>query len=211
MTQEQRKNNEKAIELIKQLGAKGALAETRMVANDPAWSDERRARFAAFAEEIERLTAPPLVEVVNLTPHPITVGEKTFSPSGKVARVAMDETDSGEMVAGIPVITREMGEVTGLLAERENTIFLVSAMVLAEVHGREDVFAPDTGPTAVRDFEGRIQGVTRLVGTSIFRIVSGNRARDAARDRQWAAENKHDCQRTAASERPAGFWRDRRR
>jgi len=119
---------------------------------------------------------------VNLTPHAITirVGERDIvvPPSGQVARVAVRSVDRAPLViaenAGefthVPVVGNEYGSVEGLpdpapLAEAK--VFIVSALVLGRVFGRSgDVFAPDTGPTAVRDEKGQIKAVTRLIGAS---------------------------------------------
>jgi len=106
------------------------------------------------------------MKIVNLTPHTINikVNNKTLSvaPSGEIARVATIEKIAGE-VNGIPVIERTFENVEGLPAPQKDTIYLVSSMVLVVVKGRDDVFAPDTGTSAIRDEAGRIVAVTRLV------------------------------------------------
>lgn len=128
--------------------------------------------------------------MLNLTPHTIRIyartpfGEpdlKTFvdiPPSGTVARVTTIEEDAGvrptnnakhdESATGrggtywnTLVVRRTFGEVEGL--PEEGTECLVSSMVLAACPGRKDVYAPDTGPTAVRDEKGQVLGVTRLI------------------------------------------------
>ena len=103
---------------------------------------------------------------MNLTPHPITIrcadGDMVIEPSGHVARVATVEEDAGNIV-GVPTIRRTLGDVEGLPDPQDGTVYIVSSMVLSAVRGRDDVVAPDTGPTAVRDDDGRIVAVTRLV------------------------------------------------
>jgi hypothetical protein len=103
--------------------------------------------------------------IINLTPHDIVLrtanGDVTIPASGTIARVATVDTDTGDTVSGLPVIRRSFGDVTGLPAD--DTPVIVSAMVLAAVPGRRNTFAPDTGPTAIRDDAGRIVAVTRLV------------------------------------------------
>lgn len=97
------------------------------------------------------------MNIVNLTPHSIVVevvekenGERvTFPPSGEVARVASVSRDSGK-INGIPVRVTEFGEVTGIPAPQEDTIFIVSLLV-AQRADRSDVVSPDTGPTAIRE------------------------------------------------------------
>lgn len=122
------------------------------------------------------------MEFVNLTPHAIAIATVlddgddtavTVQPSGSIARVSMDELSvrpiEDEYGNGIiPVITRKAGAVTGLPAPREGVNYLVSGMVLDALAGsvRFDVFAPDTGPTAVRNDKGHITAVRRLVGVA---------------------------------------------
>ncbi|MEA1980836.1 MAG: hypothetical protein U9N54_07680 [candidate division Zixibacteria bacterium] len=71
------------------------------------------------------------------------------------------ETLTGEMIAGIPVVTRSTGEVTGL--PTDGTPCIVSGMVLSSVPGRTHTYAPDTGSTAIRNDVGHIVAVTRMV------------------------------------------------
>lgn len=103
--------------------------------------------------------------MLNLTPHPIVIrlpdgGERVLPPSGRVARVATAEEVVAE-IGGVPVVRRTFGSVEGL--PPDGTPCVVSALVLAAVPGRSGVYAPDTGPSAIRDEQGRIVAVTRLV------------------------------------------------
>lgn len=107
------------------------------------------------------------VTFVNLTPHEVVLfrGDEVvmrIPPSGKIARVGVKQEQIGE-VAGVPVVKNVYGDVEGLPAPRPNTFYIVSSIVLSRVEGRDDVVAPDTGPTAVRDEAGRIIGVRRFV------------------------------------------------
>lgn len=105
--------------------------------------------------------------MLNLTPHPIVIRQPTgtdmtIPPSGTVARVATTERVLDQDAAlPCPVIARAMGEPEGL--PEPGTLAIVSAMVLAACPGRPGLYAPDTGPTAIRDDQGRIIAVTRLV------------------------------------------------
>lgn len=107
------------------------------------------------------------MSMINLTPHPIVIRdqngtETTIPPSGTVARVSTtDEVIGTCVVTGAPIVRRVFGEVTGL--PEEGVPCLVSALVLSAVPGREGVYAPDTGSTAVRNESGQIVAVTRLV------------------------------------------------
>ena len=110
--------------------------------------------------------------MLNLTPHAITLalstGESvTFPPSGQLARVTSQEVVVGVLhvmhasqMRRVPVIERQFGEVEGL--PEYGTPCLVSALVLSACPGRAGVYAPDTGPTAIRE-NGQVVAVTRLV------------------------------------------------
>lgn len=104
--------------------------------------------------------------MINLTPHAITIRlpdgtDRTLPPSGTVARVVTFET-SGLSLNGIPTVYRKTGNVEGLTLPLTQPV-LVSTMVLAELPGADQVYAPDSGPTAIRDERGQIVAVTRLV------------------------------------------------
>lgn len=106
--------------------------------------------------------------MINLTPHAISVLNHvtgvvdTFPPSGKNARVGVT---SSEVESSLPyaVGVTTYGAVEGIPAAGAET-FLVSAMVLdrlgSEYHGW--AFAPDTGPSAVRNDKGHIVHVVAL-------------------------------------------------
>jgi len=117
----------------------------------------------------------------NLTPHKIVLvsGGQTeeILPEKVSARVAVNEAEAGSEMfipeGGKPgmfltVISQEYGEVEGLPEPETLTIYIVSALVLSRVaktmpnRAGVDVFAPDTGKTAIRDEKGNIVAVTRL-------------------------------------------------
>lgn len=108
--------------------------------------------------------------LINLTPHDIkiVVGEyETVIPaSGITARVDMTATEQRSLhnssVRLIPVFYNEPGEVIGLPEPKKGVKYLVSIVVLGATK-RPDVFAPDTGATAIRNDKGQIQAVTRLL------------------------------------------------
>ena len=110
------------------------------------------------------------MKLINLTPHDLTLrgpdGSDVIVPSSGVARV---RTTPGELVEvpGIPVpiaLPTLWGEIEGLPAPQADTIVVVSALV-AERARRSDVVSPGTGPAdgAIRDADGRIVAVTRLI------------------------------------------------
>lgn len=104
--------------------------------------------------------------MINLTPHAITIrtpegGDITIPPSGVVAKVATQE-EMVDTLNGVPVIRRTFGAVTGLTLPAQEPV-LVSSMVLGALpQGTRNVFAPDTGATAIRE-NGQVVAATRLV------------------------------------------------
>jgi hypothetical protein len=96
-----------------------------------------------------------MVQVVNLTPHPIRVVDELgnfvaeYPPSGKVARCSISQEVVGS-VGGVPLRRSVVGEVQGIPAPAEDTMYVVSTLV-AQSAQRSDVISPDTGPTAVRE------------------------------------------------------------
>lgn len=106
-----------------------------------------------------------MASIKNLTPHPIVVrldsGDVVFQPCGIVPRVGTVETPAPE-VQDIPCVTQKMGQVEGLPDPEPGVFLLVSALVFG-ASDRKDLLAPDTGKTCIRDKEGRITAVTRLL------------------------------------------------
>ena len=108
---------------------------------------------------------------INLTPHAIRIIDvdnviHEIPASGTIARVGTVETYEEVIVvdgAKFSVKSRVMGEVSGLPDPNGTSIFLVSSMVLDATQGRSDVFAPDTGKTAIRDERGLVWGVVNLI------------------------------------------------
>lgn len=104
--------------------------------------------------------------MINLTPHSITVrlpdgSERVYPPSGTVARVMTFETSAAD-IDGIKTAYRRTGKVEGLTLPLTGPV-LVSGMVLAELTGVDNVYAPDSGSTAIRDDKGQVVAVTRLI------------------------------------------------
>jgi hypothetical protein len=112
------------------------------------------------------------MKIINLTPHTINIiGVGSFEPSGSLARVAVTSVhkgflnfDDGTLGKQIPVYQNCYADVEGLPDPKEDTIYLVSGMVLEALKGsgRFDVYAPDTGKSAAR-VEGMIIGVCNLL------------------------------------------------
>ena len=101
------------------------------------------------------------MNIINLTPHAINiVGDTTttIEPSGTVARVSTQIVETENPL----LFTQRYGDVRDLPEPQKDTIYIVSALVLARVPERTDVYAPLTAK-AVRNEEGQIVGVPGLV------------------------------------------------
>ena len=107
------------------------------------------------------------MNIVNLTPHDIVVRvdgqDITYPASGQQARLSTDSVQVGTLL-GVPVDRDTKGTVTGLPDPKPDTVYLVSGQILDNLAGRQDVFAPGTGPKdgAIRNEKGHITAVTRL-------------------------------------------------
>lgn len=109
--------------------------------------------------------------IVNLTPHLVRIMDKDgnlheIQPSGTVATVSVvmrREPDLSVDGVTFNVSSRDYGHVQGLPNRTPGTVFIVSAMVKDRTPVRFDVFAPDTGPSAIRK-DGQVWAVHGLVG-----------------------------------------------
>lgn len=103
------------------------------------------------------------MRIVNLTPHSVHLiyredGATTYGPSGLVARVAVTLRSVEGYDAFFAVA--EYGNVEGLPAERENTMFIVSTMVAQACPERHDLVTPGD---LVRDNSGNIIACRRFI------------------------------------------------
>ena len=105
--------------------------------------------------------------MLNLTPHSINFQNKSgevveIPASGQVARLPMK---SVVLESNLPfeVRTTEYGDVEGIPAVGEGP-FIVSALELGKLGSeyRGQAFAPDTGPSAVRE-NGLVKYVTGFI------------------------------------------------
>ena len=102
------------------------------------------------------------MKIINLTQHAINIiqGENkiTIAPSGTVARVSVQVVATDNPM----LYTQQYGDVQDLPAPQDNTIYIVSSLVLARVPHRTDVYAPLTAQ-AIRNDAVQIIGVPGLV------------------------------------------------
>ncbi len=113
------------------------------------------------------------MKIVNLNKHAIVLflnvkGQEEhikLEPSGMIATVSVKQTVE-KFINGFPCVKNEYGDVVGLPAPEDDTLYLVNAIVLERAKNtmaRRDCIAPDTGPTAIRDEKGQVIAVTRFV------------------------------------------------
>lgn len=98
------------------------------------------------------------MKIVNLTPHDINIitegGIITFPASGSIARVATMRETVRE-INGVPVNRTVFGEVVGLPAPEDDTMYIVSLATAKAAPERDDLLITDE---AVRDDSGRVIG-----------------------------------------------------
>ncbi len=117
--------------------------------------------------------------IINLTPHAVTVGDRTIQPTLPPARVSSTLVKQAP-IDGLDFALTVFGQVENLPAPcwfnpamadysdapvedgAERVWYIVSAPVIAALPGRDDLVRPDTGPDAIRDDQGRIVAVRRL-------------------------------------------------
>jgi hypothetical protein len=124
------------------------------------------------------------MKLINLTPHDIRLSLKGDTvtitiPSSGLARVStkavaleplaltVTSPEFGDVEYDtIPLSAVEYGAVEGLPEAQEGIGYIVSGMVAARVPHRSDVFAPDSGTTAIRK-DGQIWAVRGLIPAKV--------------------------------------------
>ena len=111
-------------------------------------------------KEVERMA-----DIINLTPHAIVVdnGVKTvtYEASGLVARIDTESKTIGEVDGFDIVSTTVVGD--NLPDPKDDTLYIVSAMVKGLRPDRSDLVAPNTG-AAKRNEKGHIVSVPGFIG-----------------------------------------------
>ncbi len=113
------------------------------------------------------------MKYVNLNKHALNIligGQVVEIPaSGQLALVEERYEAVETELDGVGVVRRVRGAVQGVPEPTSGVIYLVNGLVLEAMtgSGRSDVYAPDTGPTAVRVADGprkgQIEHVVRLI------------------------------------------------
>ena len=106
------------------------------------------------------------IKVVNCTPHDVNLitgnGNITFPRSGIIPRLTESQKKISSITANgieIDIMSKSFNEPEGLPEPKENTIFIVSALVAGAVKGRDDLVIPND---TIRDDQGRIVGCKNL-------------------------------------------------
>lgn len=149
------------------------------------WQDECRKCGESEFVELETDYSGNLAEsknkmnIINLTPHEINIHVTSdvsasgaeypeiisVPPSGEVARVAQSREALPDLAFEhnlIPVSRSAFGAIEDLPEPKENTIYIVSGLVLSRTT-RQDVFAPGE---AIRNDKGQIIGCNGLSAAS---------------------------------------------
>lgn len=104
------------------------------------------------------------MEIINCTPHPIKLvneaGEVVFSlPKGQVIPRLAQTTNKVSEINGIAITETMFGETQDLPEYNQDTILIVSRLVLTANRNRTDLVVPNE---LVRDSEGNIIGCKSL-------------------------------------------------
>jgi hypothetical protein len=100
-----------------------------------------------------------MLKIINKTPHPVTVAGYTCEPDAEPARCTAQTVQVGDL-AGIPLFQTSYGDVYGLPPERDDTVYIVSAITAQAVRGkRRDCYIV---AETIRDDTGRIVGCRGL-------------------------------------------------
>jgi hypothetical protein len=102
--------------------------------------------------------------LLNCTPHAVTIGGVSITPSGILPRVEIVRTKISDIITeagNFPAYTVASGKLTGLPEPDGDSIFIVSAMVRMhpDVSHRDDLASPGI---LVRDEAGNIIGADGL-------------------------------------------------
>ena len=94
------------------------------------------------------------MKIINLTPHAVTIGDRTIEPSGEIARVSQTTTPAGDW-DGIPLVVGSYGDTVGLPPQQDGVFYIVSAMLRMANPSRRDLGSP---ADVIRDAQGQTVG-----------------------------------------------------
>lgn len=101
-------------------------------------------------------------KIINCTPHDVCLIKKdgtmeVFKASGIVPRIRTEIINTDDEI----FVKKVVGSVEGLPEQKENTMYIVSAMVF-DSSNRSDLIAPNTN-NAIRNQLGHIVGVPNFI------------------------------------------------
>ena len=106
------------------------------------------------------------MKIINCTPHDVNIITEseniTFPRSGIIPRLTEQQVKINSVNSNgieIDIMQKSFSEVEGLPEPKENTIYIVSALVAGAVKNRDDLVIPND---TVRDDQGRIVGCKNL-------------------------------------------------
>lgn len=105
------------------------------------------------------------MKIVNLTPHPLRLQRTDGSfmnlpkPVGEAIPRRSTQVEQQGDLGGLPVYKTVLGPVEFAPAPCEDTIYVVSRMVVDALPDRSDLFAPGE---AIRDADGKVVGAKGL-------------------------------------------------
>lgn len=107
-------------------------------------------------------------EIINLTSHDVVdaITGNTYPISGRIARIPTQEEKVALSSSGTPIIRLCYSEPVGIPEPKEGIMYLVSAVVMNEVHNRDDLICPGR---PVRDGTGQ-----KVVACRGFRAKSSS-------------------------------------
>lgn len=106
------------------------------------------------------------MDIVNLTPHDITVVDNNnrvlmnIPTTDLVARLKTSPVVVGK-VNGIPLVKHQCISFINLPDPDPGTMFLVSSLI-QQFSSRKDLIAPDTGPSCVRDNNRKVVAIRQF-------------------------------------------------
>jgi hypothetical protein len=126
----------------------------------------RRSSARPPNKKLEGLKMTNNINVVNCTPHDINLvtekGNITFPRSGIIPRLTEQQNKINSINSNgieIDIMEKSFNEVEGLPEPKENTIYIVSALVAGACKNRDDLVVPND---TIRDDQGRIVGCKNL-------------------------------------------------
>lgn len=133
---------------------------------DPNWHPWYGADRCSCGEDWCDLRRTSVTRLINLTPHPVTVGGVTIEPTAPAARVEEIVDDAGAEISTpdggiIPIADVYPQQVVDLPAQQDGVAYIVSRAVALACPDRDDLYVPDG---RARDASGQqTGGAARLV------------------------------------------------